>query len=64
MEIEFPHDEPLLDKDSDPVRARPPHAIPLIMEVAIEQSVLVVGVTAGLNAFPPLLTLTNTHSAT
>ena len=64
MEVEFPHDEALLDKDSDPVRAGPSHTVPLVMQVAVEQAVLVVGVAAGLNSFPPLLTLANAHSTT
>ena len=64
MEVEFPHDESLLDKDSDPVRAGSSHTVPLIVQVAVKQAVLVVGVAARLKSFPPLLTLTNAHRTT
>ena len=64
MEVEFSHDEALLDEDPDPVHAGPSHAVPFIMQVAVEQTVLVVGITARLDSFPPLFTLTNAHRTT
>lgn len=64
VEIELAKNEPLLDKDSYPVRACPPTTLPALMEVAVQDTLLVVVVTANLNTFPPLLTFTNAHCTT